>query len=224
VSGSDRPSSRPEFREGGFDRLFAPKTTFSGGAQAAIDAGKFFRSRPVFAVIQAGIKFKRKLGELVLDIGRPCLDPLQNLCQFRCLHGAEASTKARGCQRRRPPKVEATVKGPSVIRSKQHDAGQARGHASLMGPAKPDPGVSSVALGRYCADPDVFRRSERRCFEGGVIEPPSAVDTACRVKRLRDGPPVARCCQDGTRMLSFTTAALTERESDRCNRPSSKPS
>jgi hypothetical protein len=49
----------------------------------------------------------------------------------------------------------------TLLGSKTHDAGKARGHASLMGPAKPNPGVSSVALGRYCADPDAFRRSWR---------------------------------------------------------------
>jgi hypothetical protein len=38
---------------------------------------------------------------------------------------------------------------------KTHDAGKARGHASLMRPAKPCPGVSSVGVGRLRADPDV---------------------------------------------------------------------
>ena len=62
------------------------KAAIRSGAQAAIDAGKLLRRRLIFAGLQAGIQLKRKLGKFVLDVGRPRLDPLQNLGQFRCLH------------------------------------------------------------------------------------------------------------------------------------------
>ena len=65
---------RAEFCERGFDLSFARKATFRSGAQAAINAGKFPGRWLVFAVLQAGIELKCKLGELVLNVG--LRDPL----------------------------------------------------------------------------------------------------------------------------------------------------
>jgi len=54
--------------------LIACETAFRRVAQATVDAGKFFQRGLVFAVLEAGVEFKREFGKLVLDLGRPCLD------------------------------------------------------------------------------------------------------------------------------------------------------
>jgi hypothetical protein len=92
-----RPSSPAESCERGFDLSFAREATFRSGAQAAINAGKFLRRRLVFAVRQAGIELERKVGEFVLNVGRPCLDALQNLGQLPGLHGGDLNLIAGEC-------------------------------------------------------------------------------------------------------------------------------
>ena len=65
----------------------------------------------------------------------------------------------------------------SVDRSAEKDsAGKARGHASLMRPAEPVPGVPFVVFGRYAQVRTYTVAVSGSCCGGGVIEPPFAVD------------------------------------------------
>jgi hypothetical protein len=63
-------------------------------------------------------------------------------------------------------------------------AGMVRGHASLMRPAKPYPGVSFVVLRRYAPIRTCSGAVGGLYCGGGVIEPPFADKSACRAKRL----------------------------------------
>lgn len=81
-----RCSSPAEFGERGFNLLFGREAAFSRRAQAAIDTGKLFRRRLVFAVFQPGVEFEGELGKLVLDMRRPCLDTFQGSGELLCLH------------------------------------------------------------------------------------------------------------------------------------------
>jgi hypothetical protein len=129
-----RPT-RSEFCERRFDLLFARKAAFRGGAQATIDAGKLLRRRLAFAVLQAGIEFKCKLGELVLGVGWPCLDPLQNLCQFRCLHDADVTQLRVIVSALHGDGLEAALRADELIRALDdaHFLGPARGGALKHG-------------------------------------------------------------------------------------------
>src|SRR5271166_1353451 len=86
-----RLSSPAEFCERGFDFAITGEAAFGRRVQAAIDAGKFFRRRLVFAIPEPSLELKREFGKLVLDIRRPCLDAFQNLGQFFGFHGWEVS-------------------------------------------------------------------------------------------------------------------------------------
>ena len=64
-----------------------------------------------------------------------------------------------------------------MIGSPEKDsAGKARGHASLMRPTEPFPGVSFVVSGRYAQVRTYTVAVSGSCCGGGVIEPPFAVD------------------------------------------------
>jgi hypothetical protein len=56
-----------------------------------------------FAIPEPGIELKREFRQLVLDMGRPSLDALQNLSQLLCLHGEKYNTIAGGCLQARSP-------------------------------------------------------------------------------------------------------------------------
>jgi hypothetical protein len=76
-----------------------------------------------------------------------------------------------------------------VIGSPEKDsAGKARGHASLMRPTEPFPGVSFVVSGRYAQVRTYTVAVSGSCCGGGVIEPPFAVDFRKNGTR-RNGPP-----------------------------------
>jgi hypothetical protein len=62
---------------------------------------------------------------------------------------------------------------PHAVRLK-HSTGEVRGHASLMQPTKPRPGVPFVDL-PLCGGPKETHRTQRLSCEGGVIQPPSAL-------------------------------------------------
>jgi hypothetical protein len=84
--GCRRLSFTAEFCERGLNLRIGGEAAFLRRAQTAIDTGKFFRRGFVFAILESGVEFKREFGELVLDMGWPSLDALQNFGQFLCLH------------------------------------------------------------------------------------------------------------------------------------------
>jgi hypothetical protein len=81
-----RLSSTAEFGEDGFDLAVAGEAAFGRRPQATIDAGKFVRRRFVLTPFEPGIKFKGEVGNLVLDLGRPCLDAFLDFGRLLCLH------------------------------------------------------------------------------------------------------------------------------------------
>src|SRR5262249_35235920 len=82
---------------------------------------------------------------------------------------------------------------------KTNSAGTVRGHASLMRPAKPYPGVPFACFAAIRQSERVLSDYAANLCGGGVIEPPllSELRTS-RSMRRTNAPPVVTECQDGT--------------------------